>query len=301
MEAVDLNEIAVFIKVVQAGSFTRAAQQLSMPNSTVSTRISSLESRLGVTLLQRTTRQLSLTEVGRAYYEQCLAGLEEINKAEIEVTSAQREPSGTLRVTAPVFLGALLLGDVLAECSERYPNIHLEVILQDRVIHLINENVDVAIRGGDLQDSSLIARRLGFVRFALFASPSYLRKNKSPVHPKDIKNHRCLQFSAIGRDGWKFFNGKNTVSVPIDKGLLIDDLHLIKSLALEGCGLALLPVFDCDREVKKKELVSVLPNWTSIKRELHIVYAPQRFPSPKVQAFVSMASEKIKTKLSRFD
>lgn len=297
MQFVDLNEISVFIKVVQAGSFTRAAKLLGMPISTVSARVASLEKRLGVTLLQRTTRQLKLTQAGLGYYEQCLQGLEEIYKAESDVTSNQTEPQGNLKITAPIFLGNSLLPKVISDSLKKYPKVKIEVILQDRAMDLIAEGVDLAIRAGDLKDSTLIARKLGVVHFAAFASPGYL-KNKSTIkHPKDLREHTCLQFAPLGQYEWPFSNGKTHVNVQVQGNVVIDDLNLIKSLAIAGNGIALLPTYICESEMKRGRLVPVLPEWKSHPRQIHLVHPPQKFPSPKHKAFLELAINSIKKQL----
>ncbi|WP_408097722.1 LysR family transcriptional regulator [Peredibacter sp. HCB2-198] len=298
MQTIDLNEILVFIKVVQTGSFTHAAKHLGMPISTVSARVSSLEKRLGVTLLQRTTRQLKLTQAGHSYYEQSLRGLEEIQKAETDVTSNLAEPQGDLRITAPIFLANTLMPKVICESMKKYPKIKIELILQDRAVDLIAEGVDLAIRAGDLKDSTLIAKKLGIVHFSAFATSGYL-KNKGPInHPKDLQEHVCLQFAPLGRHEWSFSNGKSRVNVPLKGKLVIDDLSMIKSLALSGNGVALLPTYICEEEVKKGRLVPLLTEWKSHSRAIHFVHPPQKFPSPKLKAFLELASDQIKEQLS---
>lgn len=297
MHSIDLNEIAVFIQVVQAGSFTRAAEQLHMPNSTVSARVSSLEKRLGVTLLQRTTRQLNLTDVGRAYFTQCVHGLEEIAKAESDVTSKQIEPSGDLRISAPVYLGAAMLPKVISEIKKNFPKIHIEFVLKDRAMDFISEKIDVALRAGDLDDSTLVAKKVGMVQFAAFASPAYIKAKGELLHPKELRKHQCIQFTPLGKDIWRFFNGKNWVSAPLSGQFLIDELHIVKELAMSGEGVALLPTFDCRFETKERRLVQVLSGWQSVSRQIHLVHLPQKYPSPKLRAFIDVASEIIRKQL----
>lgn len=297
MQSIDLNEISIFIKVVQTNSFTQAAKQLAMPISTVSARVSSLEKRLGVTLLQRTTRQLKLTQAGQIYFEQCLKGIEEIYQAESGVITNQSEPTGDLKITAPTFLGSSLLPQIISESLRKFPKINIELILQDRPMDLISEGIDLAIRAGDLKDSTLIAKKIGDVHFAPFASPSYLKTNGNPTHPKDLRSHTCLQFTPMGRQDWPFSNGKSRISVQLSGRILIDELSIIKSLALAGNGIALLPTYICKTESKREKLVQVLPEWKSISRPIHFVYPPQRFPSPKLKSFLEIATESIRAQL----
>ncbi|MBX9769040.1 MAG: LysR family transcriptional regulator, partial [Bdellovibrionales bacterium] len=196
----DLNEISVFIRVVQTGSFSLAANQLGMPNSTVSHRVSSLEKRLGITLLQRTTRKLHVTPLGEAYFKKCLQGLEALQIAEQDIVSNQKEPQGLLRITAPAELGSTVLPQIVSDFTKKYPKVQVESILTDRRVDLLGEGVDLAIRAGPLKDSSLIAKKIGSSYFAPFASTKYLKAKGTPHQPKDLSGHDCLLFPPLGLD-----------------------------------------------------------------------------------------------------
>lgn len=296
-QVLDLNEIMVFVKVVQMGSFSKAAKALGMPNSTVSARVSSLEKRLGVSLLKRTTRQLHVTEIGQVYFEKALQGLNEITQAESSVISSQETPRGTLRITAPVFLANYLLVDVLAEFGKQYPEVDLEMILSDETLNLVSEGVDLAIRAGDLKDSSLIAKKLGTAYFAPFASPQYLKKHKTPKTPKELSEHQCIQFTPLGKETWTLEGAKGKAQVPVMTRVKVNELEVVKSLALAGLGIALLPTFFCTVESKKGKLVQLLPGWRSNPRPLHFVYPAHRYPSPNLRAFLKVASEIMSQKL----
>ncbi|MNJ96765.1 HTH-type transcriptional regulator DmlR [compost metagenome] len=294
----DLNEVAVFVKVVQSGSFSRAASQLGMPNSTVSAKVSALEKRLGVTLLQRTTRKLHVTQAGQAFFERSLTALQELQVAEEEVTLNQGEPQGTLKITAPVGLGSSLLPEVIAKCLDKYPKLNIELVFADRVVDLISEGVDLAIRAGELSDSSLIAKKLGVGYFAPFASASYLKNHGTPSHPKELRAHVCLQFSSMGKDKWELINrNKSKVTVPLPGKIIADDLNTIKDLALMGEGIALLPTFLCQTETKRNKLVRILAEWKSDVRPISFVYPPHRFVAPKLQAFIEVATPILKERL----
>lgn len=299
MKEIDFNEIAIFIKVAQTGSFTQAAKQLSMPNSTVSTKVSSLEKRLGVTLMQRTTRKLNLTPFGKEYYQNCLDGLALITKAESQISSTQGEPQGLFRLTVPNLLGVSLLPDLLSKFTQTYPKVELELLLNDEQVDLVAEGVDLAIRGGELKDSSMIVKKLGWSYFSAFASPAYIKKAGMPTHPKDLRDHHCLHFPSLGRDRWDFYNEKTKtrIQVPIASKLIINDLSFIRALALKGNGVALLPAFICETEVKSGRLVRVLPEWCSNKRPLHFVYPAQKFVPRHVHAFIEMATAPLRERL----
>src|SRR5882672_12732054 len=188
----DLNEILVFARVVQAGSFTMAAAQLGMPKSTVSRKVSELEERLRARLLQRTTRKLSLTDAGRTYYDYSARIVGEIEDAERAVSSLQQTPRGVLRVTAPV--NVAFLGPIVSDYLKRYPEVRIDLFCTGRLVDLIEERFDLGIRAGLLGDSTLIARSLGNVKWFLVAAPAYLKKHGRPRSPDDLKKHDCLLF-----------------------------------------------------------------------------------------------------------
>jgi DNA-binding transcriptional LysR family regulator len=187
----DLDGIAIFVKVLQAGSFSRAAKLLGMPNSTVSAKVSALEKRLGVTLLQRTTRKLRATQPGEAYYQRSLRALEELQAAENELETGRAEPKGLLRLTAPVEIGHSLLPALVHEFLRKHPRMEVELVVTNRVLDLVVDGIDLAIRAGPLEDSSLIAKRFDLGYFGLWASPDYLTKHAVPRHPKELTPHNC--------------------------------------------------------------------------------------------------------------
>lgn len=293
----DLNEISVFVKVVQAGSFTKAARELGMPNSTVSAKVSSLERRLGVTLIQRTTRQLNVTAAGAAFFQSSAQGLQRIEAAENEITAANGEPQGLLKITAPVELGAVLLPPVIAGYMGKYPKARVEVVLSDERTDLLTQNIDLAIRAGELKDSTLIAKKIGAVTFAAFASPKYLKGAKIPADPQDLKNRPCIQFSLMGKHEWKLTNGRATKSVTLPERLVVNDLNMVKAMAVAGHGIALLPSFFCHSELRSGQLMRVLPDWRTGYNPVHFVYPAQRFVMPKLSAFIEIASRPLKDRL----
>ena len=290
----DLNEISVFVKVVQAGSFTKAAAQLGIPNSTASARVSALERRLGVTLLQRTTRRLRPTEVGEAYFRRAAQGIAQIVEAETEASGSQRTPQGLLRVTAPVDLGAACLVGLVAAFRKQYPAVSLELVFTDRFVDLVAEGVDLAIRAGRLRDSALIARRIGVAHWILLAAPSYLAATGTPSHPRELIDHACLQFTPLGIDHWQLTDGAREINVPVPRQLLANEINFAKALAVAGKGIALLPSYICHAESRAGKLVRVLPAWHARTDPVHLVYPGQKFVAPKVRAFADMAYDALK-------
>jgi DNA-binding transcriptional LysR family regulator len=288
----DLDGIAIFVKVMQAGSFSRAARLLAMPNSTVSAKVSALEKRLGVTLLQRTTRRLRATQAGEAYFQRCLRALEDLQVAENEIETARGEPKGLLRLTAPVEIGHNLLPTLVDAYLKKYPQMAVEVIVTNRVLDLVAEGVDLAIRAGDLKNSRLIARRFVLGQFTFWASPTYLAKRPAPVHPKDLAAHDYLEFLPFKTKRLQLTNGREKVGILLNGRVAADDFETLRALAILSDGIAFLPGFLCAEEAQQNKLVRVLPQWHGGGSSVSLVYPAQRFVAPKVRAFIAVAEEK---------
>jgi DNA-binding transcriptional LysR family regulator len=290
----DFNETAVFVKVVQLGSFSAAAKQLGLPTSTVSTRVARLEKRLGVTLLQRTTRKLHLTDAGNVYFHHAAQGLGYLLEAEAAIDEARHQPQGHLKVTAPADLGDSLLAGLIARTQQLYPAVMFELLLTERYVDLVAEGVDVAIRTGELRDSSLVAKSLGTIRWALFASKAYLAKSAPLATPQDLHVHQCLQFTPIGRDAWHLTQGNNSITIPLQAITMANSIGVVKAMAENGQGVAMLPAFICKQGLLSGNLMRVLPNWQGSADPVHLVYPQQRFMSPKLRAFLDLAMLELK-------
>lgn len=290
----DFNEAAVFVKVVQAGSFSAAARQLGLPTSTISTRVARLEQRLGVTLLQRTTRRLNLTEAGALYFEHASTGLGYLLEAEAALDEARQQPQGVLKVTAPADLGDILLGHLVAKMQAIYPALSVELLLTERYVDLVAEGVDVAIRTGELQDSSLIAKTLGHIQWLLFASPQYLQQAPKLETPADLAAHRCVQFTPMGRDQWVLERDSTALRIALPRHTLANSIGLVKVMAEGGQGVALLPAFICQPQIERGLLSRVLPAWRGQTDVLHVVYPKQRFIPPKLRSFIDLAMTELK-------
>ena len=294
----DLNELIVFTAVVREGSFNKAAQKLAMPNSTVSAKIASLESRLGVSLLQRTTRKVHATPSGRDFFEKCERALDELRSAEELVASKQAHAHGVFRVTAPPLLGTVLLPQMIAAYRRQHPGVQLDLLLTDREVDLIGEGVDLALRAGELEDSSLMVRKLGITHFAAFASRGYESRKGLPQHPKDLRAHSCIHFTPLCRDEWSLINDKGAkVRIPLPNQMQTDDLHMAKELALTGVGIALLPVLLCEGKASGRRLKLVLPGWRSESRAVSFVYPSHKVSSVKLQSFLKIAVPMIQQRL----
>lgn len=290
----DFNESAVFVKVVQAGSFSEAARQIGLPTSTVSTRVSRLEKRLGITLLQRTTRRLSLTEAGKVYYHHASQGLSYLLEAEAAVDEARKQPQGRLKVTAPADLGDNLLANLILRTQQEFPELEVELLLTDRYIDLVAEGIDVAIRTGDLRDSTLVAKSLGSIRWQLFASRDYLKEAGLLEMPQDIQNHHCLQFTPMGRDAWVLENGVSQIAIPLKARTIVNSISVVKAMVENGQGIALLPSYVSRESLINGGLLRVLPSWQAKSNPVHLVYPKQRFMSPKLRAFLDLAQDELR-------
>lgn len=288
--SMDLNEIAVFTRVVQAGSFTAAAKVLGMPKSTVSRKVADLEERLNARLLQRTTRKLSLTDVGRTYFDYGVRIVNELEAAESAVGSLQDKPRGLLRVTAGTNAG--WLADIIADFLKRYPLVQLELLATGRAVDLVEERFDVGIRAGVLADSSLVARSLGSVTWILVATPAYLKKRRRPRAPDDLKEHDCLIFGT-GPMTLQLTKGADAVQVALTPRLLVGDMDVARSGAGAGLGIALLPEYLCADDLRARRLERVLAEWSAPVTPVHVVYPTARHLSAKVKAFIDHLQERM--------
>ena len=282
----ELDGIAVFVKVVQAGSFSGAARQLGVPNTTVSAKVARLEKRLGVTLIQRTTRKLHITPAGRAYFERCAPALEAIQDAEAQMTLAAPEPAGTLRITAPGDVAHGLLPPIVSRFLERYPRTRVEVMVANRVVDLIAEGVHLAIRAARLADSTLVARKFMPFSGGLWASAAYLKRKGTPRSPHDLSQHDGLVFARSFGQPLKLGDGRVKSEPEFQARVAADDLETLRVFALQGKGIATLT----DYLGREAGLVQVLPAWSWMAGSLSFVYPGQRFVPANVRAFIDLAT-----------
>lgn len=286
----DLDEIVVFARVVEAGSFTGAAAALEMPKSTVSRKVSDLESRLHARLVQRTTRKLSLTDVGRTYYAYAARIVGEIEEAERAVGRLEEVPRGPLRVTTP--LSFAFLGPIFASYARKYPEVVVDVVSTDRRVDLVDEGYDVAIRAGSLADSTLVARPLGSMSRIAVATPRYLKKRGRPREPAALARHDALVFGAgASPTTWRLVAGAKEVEVVVKPRMIANDMDLLREAALADLGVAMLPIFAGVAEIRAGRLERVLGEWCSSPVAIHAVYPSTRHLSPKVKTFVDHLRE----------
>jgi len=292
---VDLNAVMIFTKVVKASSFSKAASELGVTKSTISKKITELETHLGTTLLKRTTRSLILTDMGRQFFDQASRGLSEIKEASELAQASSLEPQGNLRITAPGDFAPSIVAPLLAGFLEKFPKVTVEMVLTDRIMDLVSDNIDVAIRVGKLSDSSLRARKIGRDVFQFLASPSYAKKMRDIKHPSELENHKCLLFAPKAELKKFHIRAGNSRYIYEPKPVFVANNTLsVKSLVMEGGGVALLPVSTCREELQNKSLQVILPQWALDDAPVHLVYQKHLFTPPKVQAFVSYMEPALK-------
>ncbi|WP_373020523.1 LysR family transcriptional regulator [Thiomicrorhabdus sp.] len=291
----NLSDIAVFVKVVDCGSFTSAAEQLELSKSVVSKYVTRLEEQLGVRLLHRTTRKLSLTEAGRILYQRSQRGLEEIEAAEIEVSRLQRTPSGRLRFNTPMSFGILHIAPVLNEFQTEYPDINIDMVLEDRQVDLVEEGFDLAIRIAELPDSNLIARRLGPCKHVLCASPAYLEAHGTPQTPDDLHQHRTLTYGYHDSPReWRLLSPEGRyVSIPVNSAINMNNSLALREAVLQDAGIVLIPTFIVGPDIQTGRLTPILSNYRMQELSIYAIYPERKHLSPKVRAFIDFMSKKI--------
>ena len=283
----DLNSIAVFVKVAQFESFSKAARSLGMPVSTVSRSVSGLEKQLGVTLLQRTTRQLTLTTQGRDYFNECQAPLDLLADAERVLTQTQQRAEGTLRISVPVILGQESFLEFISAFLTGHPRINIDLSITNQFVDLIAENVDLAVRFGDLSDSSLVAQKLGASVRYLVATPGYLKERRPLAQPADLKDHHCVLMHGKNNEAdWDLVSGRKKVRVHVKSRISSGDFNSASAFTYQGHGIGLLPSTYCDERVQSGALIRLLPAWSSSPVPVYAVYPTRKFLPAKLHAFI---------------
>jgi DNA-binding transcriptional LysR family regulator len=283
----NLDDIVIFVKVAQFESISRAARSLGMPISTVSRRLSGLESELGVSLLRRTTRRLTLTAQGREYFSQCHEPVNLLQEAERVLTQAQKRPEGLLRVTVPVVLSQEPFFNFMSAFMKEHAGIRLELVVTNLRLDLIAENIDVAIRVGELEDSSVVARRLGTVVYYLVAAPEYLKSRTLPAEPADLKAHDCVMFNAKNNErDWELVSGKRKARVHVSGPAASRDINSASAFVHRGHGIGLASSTYCEEAIAKGKLVRLLPKWTSSPIPVFALYSSRKFLPLRMSVFL---------------
>lgn len=289
-----LEAMEAFVRVAESRSFSQAARHLGVSKSVISRHVSALEADLGARLLHRTTRSLTLTEVGQAYFDRCLRILADIAEANLSVMNLQADPRGKLRVNVPMSFGVHHLAPLVPVFLERYPEVEIEMALNDRFVSLVEEGVDVAVRIGKLEDSSLIARLLAPARRVVCASPAYLAKRGTPQSPDDLAYHCCLTYSNLSTsDEWNLRTAEGQRwPVSVRGRLRVNNGDMLCAAAVNGVGLIMIPTFLAGPYLRDGRLVSVLEEFVPQDIGVYAVYPHGRHLSPKVRAFVDFLAER---------
>jgi len=281
----NLNDVRLFIKVVEANSFTAAADNLGIQKSTISRRISQLEDDLGIRLLQRTTRKLHLTDDGMQLFERCRGLINELEDTQDLLSSSQTEPQGRLRITMPTETGVYMMNEAVSSFLKEYPRIEMEVELSTRIVDLIEEGIDLAIRVGPLNDSSLIARKIASLSVGLYSSHEYLDKYGYPNSPAELKNHQCLLLQKP-TSSWHFENWNNGQPMQVNGRLKANNLSFLREMVVQGLGIARMPHVFCQQLVESGEMVPVLESYQIAPIEIHALYPSRRNLNPRVRLFI---------------
>jgi DNA-binding transcriptional LysR family regulator len=286
----DVLAMVYFARVVQARSFTAAAAKLGVSKSVVSARVAALEARLGVRLLQRTTRRLSLTPEGLSLYDRCARVVAAADEAAAEAAGAGQAPRGVLRVNAPSTFAPEYLPGPMAAYLRRFPDMRIELSLSDRVVDLVEEGIDVAVRiSARLRESSLVVRKLAADRTVVCASPAYLAERGTPQSPQELVHHDCLRYAELrAEDEWRFRGGGKSFAVPVAGKLSSASGAFLREAAVAGLGLAVLPTFMAARALAAGRLVAVLERWCFVQLGVYAVYPQARAVPSKTRAFVDL-------------
>lgn len=286
------DEMQTFVRVVESGGISAAAERLSVAKSAVSRRLQELENRLGVELLRRTTRRMALTEEGRAYYERCVRILDEVDEVENSLINEQRQVQGLVRMAAPL---SLPLWPLLGEFMQRHPGVRLDLDMEDRYIDILREGVDLAIRIGKLDDSSLVAKRLAPVSTVLCASPTYLERYGVPETPEQMNEHQGLSYANLSeQQQWRFIDsaGKNITARPPIR-MRANNGDVLLQAALNGLGIAVMPRFICYRELASGQLCELLTDYRTEESAAYALYPSRRHLPQRVRLLIDFLAERL--------
>lgn len=294
MRVENISDLLVFTHAVKGGSLSAAGRELGISLAVASKRLQRLEQQLGVRLLNRSTRQLSLTDEGSDYYHYCVRILAELEEGEERVTRGNKEPTGTLRLTMPAAFGRLHIAPLVPEFLQRYPQLKLSLHLSDGLVDIINDGYDMAVRIGDLKDSSLIARSLGRDRRVVVATPSYLKNHATPQTPQQLSDHNALLFSnPANLDQWQFIDSDgHSEVVKVSGNLATNNCDALREAIYADLGIALRPLWDVWQDLHEGRLIQLLPDYTPPSYTIHAVYPSRRLLPRKTRLFIELLQEK---------
>jgi len=287
-----LNSMTIFVEVVNGHGFTAAANKMSLSRAQVSKSVMQLEQHLGIRLLNRTTRRISLTDIGRIYYERCKTILQDIEEIEGIAMEQASKPHGTLTLSAPTSFGTLHLNEAIPHFLKKYPEVQITLKLADRFVDVVAEGYDLVIRIAELEDSSLIARKIAPCKRVFCASPEYLNKNGIPKVPQDLAIHHCLIYSnELKADTWVLHGLEGIESIKVNGPVCADNGDVLRSSAVAGLGITLLPTFIISDDLRTGRLHQVLSNYSPPEISIYAVFPSRRYLSAKVRTFVDFLSD----------
>lgn len=290
----DLKRMVLFAHVVETGSFSAAARRLGIAKSAISKHVSLLEQNIGIRLLNRNTRSLSLTDVGERYYQSCVKLLEVVEEAQGHVSDEQEEPRGTLKVSCPSSFGIDHVAPLLSDFLKKYTALNVELLLDDNIVDMTNDGIDVAIRIGWLPDSDLRARKIKDTPRLLCASPDYLSDKKQPKAPVDLLQHEWIIFTRLPTPyQYEFTKNKHRKTIQVKGRIKTNNGNAVRKLLLEGAGIAALSDFLVADDIKKGHLVQLLPDYKIADASIYAVYQDHRLQQPKIRTFIDYLSQKL--------
>lgn len=290
-----LNDMALFVEVVKTKGFRNAAEATGLPNSTVSRRISNLEKALGLRLLHRTTRKIELTEAGQIYFDRCKRIVDEAKLAHEQLGSMLDQPTGVLRVSLPVDFGSIYLAPILADFAKQYQGISFDLDLTPRLVDLVSDPFDVAIRMGNPTDSTLIARQLALLPCFLYASPNYIQQRGEPKHPSDLEQHECIGFKTTKGSTWSFHKGNESVDVMVKGRFQLNSVGMIRKLATMDLGIVMVPAEIVANDLKQGRLLRILPDWEGASTPVYAMTETRLLPA-KTQRFIEFLRARLDKK-----
>ena len=293
-----LESMSILVAAVEAGSLSAAARRLGTPLATVSRKVSELEAHLKTRLLNRSSRNLTLTDAGRSYLEACKRILEDVGEAERAASGEYSAPKGDLIITAPIVFGRLHVLPIAMEFLKAYPDIDIRIVLADRVVNLLEDHVDLAVRIGELPDSSLVATRIGVIRRVVCGSPAYFAERGTPRSPGELGVHDCITFEGLSSPhAWGFTTGKSDASVPIRSRLVVNTAEAAIDAAIAGVGITRVLSYQIANAMQAGALAVVLEEFEPVPAPVSLVYAGQRRLPLKLRAFLDFAAPRLKARL----
>jgi len=293
------ESMSILLTVVEAGSLSAAARRLGMPLTTVSRKVSELETHLRTRLLNRSSRRVTLTDAGRPYVAACKRILEEVGEAERAAAGEYSAPKGDLMITAPVVFGRLHVLPIVVEFLRAYPDIDIRIALADRVVNILEDHVDLAVRIGELPDSSLVARRVGSIRRVVCASPAYLAERGTPKSPDELGTHDCINFEGMApADAWTFMIGRSDASVAIHSRLIVNTAEAAIDAAIAGVGITRVLSYQVASALRAGALALALQEFEPAPWPVSLVYTGQRLLPLKLHAFLDFATPRLEAALS---